>query len=265
MSSIWNNSNGGADEEGMTEQIRTALGNNGAENRAVRPVEAYRTSKPPLNDAERKVYAIFDKLRSKTYNLIQKREIAEAVLRGDYGTKHALNARLLLGPKDLQEIIDYPMDIVLPILELIDDRDQRVREKIAAVLAVRGDEGAIDAMCTKLDSDNYSERHEFGMALGKMTKNISNVEALQTIHSEVKKRMEAKNEFSSAWRYVRRRLRELGAVIPKPEMKRVVAPKMRSENVTAPLELTKIMIKPEGKSGDPGRSGDMTIPFVRKR
>ena len=259
MSSIWNNDNGGADEEGMTGQIRTALGNGD------RPVEAYRTSKPPLNPEERAVYKIFDKLRSKNYNLIEKRKMAEEVLRGDCGTKHALHARLLMGPKDLQEIIDYPMDIVLPILELVGDRDLRVREKIAQVLAVRGDERAIDAMCEKLDADNYSERYNFGLALGKMTKRINDVEALQKLYSEIVKKREKTEEFTSAWRYVRMRLSELGAVVPKPEIKRIAAQKGRSGTVAAPLELTRIKVEPKGGSGAPGRSGEMTIPFVIKK
>jgi hypothetical protein len=48
-------------------------------------------------------------------------------------------------------------------------------------------------------------------------------------------------------------------------MKRIAAPKKRSENVTAPLELTRVKIKPEGGSGAPGRRGDMTIPFGQKK
>jgi len=242
MTSIWNNGNGGAEEEGMTEQVRTALGGN--ENGG-RPVEAYRTSKPPLNPEERAVYQVFDKLRSKSYTLIEKRKMAEEILRGDCGTKHALHARLLMGPKDLQEVIDYPMDIVLPILELVGDRELVVREKIAQVLAVRGDERAIDAMCAKLDADNYSERYNFGLALGKMALRIEDVEALKKIHSEIEKKMMEKNEFSSAWRYVRKRLSKLGVVVPKPEIKRVA--------------------KPKGGSGAPGRRGDATIPLVLER
>jgi len=262
MTSIWNNGNGGAEEEGMTEQVRTALGGN--ENGG-RPVEAYRTSKPPLNPEERAVYQVFDKLRSKSYTLIEKRKMAEEILRGDCGTKHALHARLLMGPKDLQEVIDYPMDIVLPILELVGDRELVVREKIAQVLAVRGDERAIDAMCEKLDADGYAERYNFGLALGKMARRIEDIEVLQKLLVKIEKRREKTEEFTSAWRYVRMRLKELGAVVPKPEIKRIAAPKRRSEDVTAPLDLTRVKIKPKGGSGAPGRRGDMTIPFVVKK
>lgn len=236
------------------------------ENGARGPVEAYRTSKLPLNEGERAVYKIFDKLRSKTYNMIEKRRIAEAVLRGEYGIKHELHAKLLLGPKDLQKIIESPMDIVPPLLEVINDRDQIVREKIAAVLEKRGDERAIDAMCAKLDSDNYSERYVYGVALGKMARsNLSDVEILQKLMSRIEEKLGKNGEFSTAWRYIRGRLRNLGAVVPKPDVKRMVAPKSRSGNVTVPLELTRMKVKPEGGSGAPGRRGEMTIPFVIKK
>ncbi|MCP4648293.1 MAG: hypothetical protein GY852_11290 [bacterium] len=219
MNSIWGKDGNGKNED-FTGQVRTALGNGNDG-----PVEAYRTSKPPLNEGERAVYQIFDKLRSKSYNLIEKRRMAEAVLRGEYGIRHEVHAKLLLGPTDLQEIIESPVDIVLPILELMNDRELRMREKIAAVLAVRGDERAIDAMCAKLDAKNYSERYNFGMALGKIAGRSSDVDALQKLYSEIEKRRENTEEFSSAWGYVRVRLRELGAVVPKPEIKRMPKPR----------------------------------------
>ncbi len=263
MSTIWDNGDGGIEEEGMTVQIRAALGEKRSGTNT--PVEAYGPSNPPLNAEKRKVHQIFDKLRGKSHNLIEKRKIAEKVLRGEYGIKHELHAKLLLGPRELQEVIGHPADIVLPLLELMNDRTQYVREKIAAVLEKRGDERAIDAMCTKLDADDYSERHIYGVALGKMAKNLSDIESLQKLMAEIDMRREKTEEFTTAWRYVRGRLRELGAVISKPDMKRMVAPKRRSENVTAPLDIKREMIKPEGGSGAPGRKEDMTIPFMFKK
>jgi hypothetical protein len=236
MSSIWDNE----EEGGLTEQIRTVIGNNGAPPKKG-DVGKYRASGPPLNDAERAVYAIFSKLRGKEHNLIEKRKIAEDLLLGQYGIKHELHAKLFIGPRGLEQILDDPRDIVPPLLEIIDDKDQNVREKIAKILAVRGDERTLFSVYAGMDSDAYSERHEFGLALGKMATNINDVGILGEMLREISERRKKRGEFSSAFRLVKKRLMDLGAVVEKPE-KKLILIKSRAEKqgrggVTLPMRI----------------------------
>lgn len=238
MNSIWDNGSGRKIED-FSGQVSNALGNGGEDNGNT-GIYAYRPSRPPHTEDEREVHRIFDKLRGKSCNLIQKRAIAEAVLMGQYGIKHELHAKLLLGPKDLQEVLEDPRDVVPPLLEVISDKDQIVREKIAGILAVRGDARVLFSVYAGMDSDSYAERYEFGLALGKIATNIIDVDALKEMLSEIEKRRVNRGEFSSALRLVKKRLMDLGAVASKPERKKV------------PF----IEIKPSGP-----KQGEMTIPM----
>ncbi|MBD3398497.1 hypothetical protein GF412_04700 [Candidatus Micrarchaeota archaeon] len=242
MSSIWNN--GGEKDGSLTGQIRAVLGS--GESEGCREMAACRASRPPMTEKEREIYDIFYGLRDKSCNLIQKRKMAEEVLRGEYGIKHELYAKLLLGPSDFRELLEDPRDIVVPLTELPYDRDQRVREKIAKAFAERGDERALAAVYAGMGAKNYSERYEYGRALAKIAGKIEGAEPLREALGKIKELRENSGEFTQAMRCVKKRLAELGEVLPKTEKKRV------------PL------VKVESAGAGAGRK-DMTIPMGLKK
>ena len=197
MKSIWENK-GEEEPKNITNQIKTLVEDNVENGR-------FRASRPPQDI---QLSRIFNFLGGKR-NLIEKRAAAADVLLGKHGLKNRIHAKLLLGPKEFQEVIQDPRDIVPELIELLGEKNVDIRINAARVLGERGDERALVQMCGGLGEPEYWARYEFGQALGEMCRNIKDTEVLEMLRDVIKQHVEEKGEFSGTLRKVSRRLWEL--------------------------------------------------------
>ena len=190
MKSIW-----GEEESGKNEDLTGQI---------VKQVGGKRTSRPP---EEVYLSRILTFLQGKS-NLIEKRKEAKLLLLGEFGLKNRIHAKLLLGPRELEEVIRDPDDLVPALIDLLEERNPNVRTKAAKALGVRGDSRAIARLLKGLSEEKYWIRYEFATALGKMLKNIDDTHKLQ----EIKKKLGGHprpGEISSVLRLVRKQMYEI--------------------------------------------------------
>ncbi len=176
MNSIWGN--GGEDNpEDLTDKVRIV-----AEGGSARLSEPPRSSRPPINASpeERELYRIFSYLRGRE-DYAKKSEFAAKVLNGEYGIKNEILAKLMMGPGQFREVLEDRRDIIPPILELIYHREVDVRVKVAKVLAERGDGRVLFDMYGGLEEKEYWARYEFSVALWKIARRLTDVEAVAEI------------------------------------------------------------------------------------
>ncbi len=204
---------------------------------AVRDIEG--KSKPPQDEGEAKLKRIFRELRS-TKNFIEKRKIAKGVLRGEYGIKNELLAKFMLGPMEFNEILEDKRDIGLPLLELLGEKNEKVRMKIVKMLGERGNEKVPPKMYSGLDEEKYALRYGYACALGRMSRNIKDEKVLREMEGVLAAR-EDKAGISGGLILVRQRLQELSGANDR-------------KGIPAKLRIG-------GGSGAPGRRGDKTNPM----
>ena len=204
MKSIWGEEKGEG-LENVAGSVQTL-----AEGGKARLSEPPRSSRPPLNASpeERRLYSVFAFLRGKE-NLVKKAEYAEDVLNGEYGIKNELLAKLMMGPRQLKEILDDPRDVVPPLLELMENRDVGIRVKLAQVLGEKGDERALLRMYAGLAEEEYWVRHEFSTALGKMASRMVDGGTVSEIFAVMKDCAERKEGISSGLLRVERHLKNI--------------------------------------------------------
>ena|GEM_PF-2096287 len=194
MKSIWGDRNK-EKSESITGQVKTLVKDNIANGR-------FRASRPPQDI---QLSRIFNFLGGKN-SLIEKRKKAADVLLGAHGLKNRIHAKLLLGPKDFEEVLKDPEDIIPVLIELLGEKNEGVRAKAAQALGERGDERALDAMYSGLNEEKYWVRYEFADALEKISVNLCEERDVRKICSELEKHVKEKGEFKGHLRKMRRTL-----------------------------------------------------------
>ena len=221
MKSIWGEEESGKKED-FTGQITAQVGGK-------------RTSRPP---EEIYVSRTLTALQGKS-NLIEKRRDAKRLLLGEFGLKNRIHAKLLLGPREFEEVIRDPEDLVPALITLLKERNPNVRTKAAKALGVRGDERAISGLASGLGEEKYWVRYEFANALGKLAAHLEDVEEVAEAEKVLRKHVKERGEFSSSLRRAVSRLRALGVqqeTGDKPSFR--VAPRaVPKGEVTLPMKL----------------------------
>ena len=175
MGSIWGNVENDSDD--FTGQVRNFVEEGGGKGSA-----APRPSRPPANAEERRLHVVFTYLRGAD-NYFKKAEFAADVLNGEFGVKNELLARLMMGPREFEDVLKDPRDIIPPLIELLNNKEVDIRVKVAQVFAERGDERVLFGMYTGLNEEAYWARYSFSMALAKIAGRLDNLEADSGIHA----------------------------------------------------------------------------------
>ena len=192
MKSIWGEEESGKKED-FTGQITAQVGGK-------------RTSRPP---EEIYVSRTLTALQGKS-NLIEKRRDAKRLLLGEFGLKNRIHAKLLLGPRELEEVIRDPDDLVPALIDLLEERNPNVRTKAAKALGVRGDSRAVARLLRGLSEEKYWIRYEFAGALGKLTSRLEDAGEVAQVEGALRRHLRERGEFSSSLRRAVSRLRTLG-------------------------------------------------------
>jgi len=222
MKSIWGEEKPGKRED-FTGQITAQAGGK-------------RTSRPP---GEIYVSRTLTSLQGKS-NLIEKRKEAERLLLGEFGLKNRIHAKLLLGPREFEEVIRDPEDLVPALITLLGERNPDVRTKAARALGARGDARAISGLASGLEEEKYWIRYEFANALGKLATRLEDADEVAEAEKVLRKHVKEKHEFSSSLRRAVSRLRALG-VQPetgaKPSFRVAPVRAVPKGEVTLPMKL----------------------------
>ena len=194
MKSIWGE-DGDRTAEGVTDQIRTLV-ENGIK------TGSFRASLPPQDIP---LARIFSFLRGNS-NLIEKRAMAADVLLGECGLKNRVHAKLLLGPKDFEEVVNDPEDVVPELIELLGGKNVGVKINAVQALGERGDERALAALYLGLGEEKYWVRYEFADALRKISANLDDEQDVRKLCKVLAKHVRKNDEFSGHLRLARKSL-----------------------------------------------------------
>ena len=194
MKSIWGDGRKG-DANGFSERMQ-ALVDNGMKD------GSFRASLLPQDIP---LARIFSFLRGKN-NLIKKREIAKDVLLGECGLKNKIHAKLLLGPKEFEEVVNGSEDIVPHLIELLGEKTLNVKANAVRALGERGDARALPAMCLGLKEEKYWVRYEFADALRKISTNLGDEQDVRELCKVLAKHVRKNDEFSGHLRLARKAL-----------------------------------------------------------